>query len=151
MVPVVSVLQLLPDRDAGLQKQFGFDNPAVAQAVHSGADLGAAIDGVMGYSAVSMKGKTVTVEPVPSVATPELGALLEAAQKARDRRVREKHPAMVLSVDWGDNGLMVTVTTLCVLWLSRGGALLEAVCPRHVAHMLQAQFQAAAVVDGTSI
>ena len=56
--------------------------------MHSGADLGAAISSVMGYRAVSMKGKTVTVEPVEGVATPRLGALLEAASAARLRLVR---------------------------------------------------------------
>lgn len=41
---------------------------------------------VMGYSAVSMKGKTITVE---GVATPQLGTLLEAAEAARQALVRD--------------------------------------------------------------
>ncbi len=54
-----------------------------SQAVHSGADLDAAVRSVMGYDAVSMKGKKIKVEPVAGVATPELGALLDAALEAR--------------------------------------------------------------------
>ena len=59
------------------------------QAVHSGADLDAAVRAVMGYDAVSMKGKKIRVEPVAAVATTELGALLDAALEARAAVVRK--------------------------------------------------------------
>ena len=52
------------------------------QAVHSGDDLGSAIDAVMGYSHKSMKGKTVKVDPVPGIATPKTAAILDAALDA---------------------------------------------------------------------
>ena len=61
---------------------------SLRQAVHSGADLDAAVRSVMGYDAVSMKGKRIRVEPVAAVATPELGALLDAALEARAAAVR---------------------------------------------------------------
>ncbi len=57
--------------------------------MHSGADLDAAVRAVMGYDAVSMKGKKIKVEPVAAVATPELGALLDAALAARAAVVRQ--------------------------------------------------------------
>ena len=63
-------------------------SPLLLQAVHSGADLNAAVRSVMGYDAVSMKGKKIKVEPVAGVATPGLGALLEAALRARAAAVR---------------------------------------------------------------
>ncbi|WIA18801.1 hypothetical protein OEZ85_003484 [Tetradesmus obliquus] len=47
-------------------------------AVHSGADLSAAIDGVLGYDAGECKGKRVKVEPLSGVATPRLKQLLSA-------------------------------------------------------------------------
>lgn len=47
-------------------------------AVHSGADLAAAIDGVLGYDAGECKGKRVTVAPLPGVATPAMRRLLGA-------------------------------------------------------------------------
>ena len=52
------------------------------QAVHSGDDLGSAIDAVMGYSHKSMKGKTVKVDPVPGIASPKTAAILDAALDA---------------------------------------------------------------------
>ncbi|KAF8064622.1 R1 [Scenedesmus sp. PABB004] len=47
-------------------------------AVHSGADLSAAIDGVLGYDAGNCKGKHVKVDPLTAVATPQLRQLLGA-------------------------------------------------------------------------
>ena len=46
------------------------------------------MNSVMGYSAVSMKGKTITVEAVEGVATPHLGKLLGDAEAARQVLVR---------------------------------------------------------------
>ena len=66
--------------------------------MHSGADLDAAVRSVMGYDAVSMKGKKIKVEPVAGVATPELGELLEAALEARATAVRADQSAWIRRV-----------------------------------------------------
>ncbi len=75
------------DKTCGMQQLI---NHLTQQAVHSGADLDAAVRAVMGYDAVSMKGKKIQVEPVAAVATPDLGALLDAALEARAAVVRQR-------------------------------------------------------------
>lgn len=47
------------------------------QAVHGGSDLRSAAVTVLGFQQESMKGKPVSVEPVPNVATPGLRRLLD--------------------------------------------------------------------------
>jgi len=78
---------LMCDKTCGMQQLI---NHLTQQAVHSGADLDAAVRAVMGYDAVSMKGKKIQVEPVAAVATPDLGALLDAALEARAAVVRQR-------------------------------------------------------------
>lgn len=61
--------------------------------MHSGDDLASAAERVLGFEKTSRKGKAVSVEPLPGVATPELRAALErlvkpapSAEQARDGR-----------------------------------------------------------------
>lgn len=49
------------------------------QAVHSGADLQSAAAAVMGYEQVTMKGKAISIAPIPGVATARLQSLLDSA------------------------------------------------------------------------
>ena len=60
----------------------------------------------MGYDAISMKGKKIRVEPVAAVATPELGALLEAALKARAAVVRVYEGLRPVPTDAADAGML---------------------------------------------
>ncbi|KAG1659718.1 hypothetical protein FOA52_012256, partial [Chlamydomonas sp. UWO 241] len=55
------------------------------QAVHSGADLGSAAGSVLGFSEKTLKGRTVTVDPVPGVASPELRQKLMAVMYQQHR------------------------------------------------------------------
>ena len=58
--------------------------PHGMQAVHSGADLQSAAAAVMGYDQVTMKGKAISIAPVPGVASAQLQALLDTVLPAKD-------------------------------------------------------------------
>ena len=57
------------------------------QAVHSGADLEVAASMVLGYEQASIKGRTICVESISTVATPRLSALLRSAVTAQQSKV----------------------------------------------------------------
>lgn len=63
------------------------------QAVHSGADLQSAAATVMGYEQVTMKGKAISVAPVPGVATARLQSLLDGAMLATEALPEEENPS----------------------------------------------------------
>eukprot|EP00879_Flechtneria_rotunda_P009691 GHRR01010140.1.p1 GENE.GHRR01010140.1~~GHRR01010140.1.p1 ORF type:complete len:1019 (+),score=414.74 GHRR01010140.1:666-3722(+) len=69
--------KLRPEQVEGLTRDLVAYKRTLA-AVHSGADLSAAVDGVLGYDAGECKGKHVKVEPLTAVATPRLKQLLSA-------------------------------------------------------------------------
>lgn len=79
-MPPVHVCQIHLDCICGIRFKIGLDCTVylaviILQAVHSGEDLSAAIDTVLGYTQESMKGKKIDVPPLPG-ASNELTKLL---------------------------------------------------------------------------
>lgn len=62
-------------------------------AVHGGADLRSAAEAVLGYDRPAVKGKAVSVPPVPGVAGPELAGLLAGLSVLLEADARAEGPA----------------------------------------------------------
>ena len=73
---------------------------SVLQAVHGGSDLRSAAANVLGFQQESMKGKPVSVNPVPKVATPALRRLLDlcTSHSGRPQQVIAEPPEHCLTI-----------------------------------------------------
>ena len=86
-----------------------------AQAVHSGADLQSAAEGVLGYRQASMKGKAVRVDPIPGLGEGALRPLLRHALAAAQQPTQVRTRLSVYVCPWNPSTVLTRATEWQIL------------------------------------